>query len=280
MNALELRGLQKTYGDFTLDIGELTLPEGCVMGLVGENGAGKSTTIRLILDSTRADGGSVTVLGRSSQEDPRRTKAEIGAVLDELGIPGLTALELGHVLENIYPNWEAETYGRLLQKLSVPADKPFHKLSQGMKKKLGIAAAFSHNARLLLLDEATNGLDPVARDDVNEMLRDFAAEGRNAVLISSHIVSDLEKICDYIAFLHKGRLLLCEEKDVLEASYGLLHCPAARLEELDGSAILTRRITAFGAEAVVRRDGVPRGTELSPVGIEEIFIAMAKEDRS
>ena len=270
MNALEISGLKKNYPGFSLDIESLELPEGCILGLVGENGAGKSTTIRLLLGLGRPDGGSVSVPG----------KGELGVVPDELGVPGLTAGELDRVLGAIYQGWDRQRFGALLDRLDVPRDKTFDKLSQGTKQKLGIAAALSHGARLLVLDEPMNGLDPVAREAVDELLMDFAREGRNAVLISSHIVSDLEKICDYVAFLHKGRLLLCEEKDRLAASYGLLRCPRERLDELDPAAVLTRRDTAYYSEAVVRRDEVPSSAELTPVGIEDIFVAMVKGDRT
>lgn len=276
MNALEIRGLRKTYGDFSLDIGELDLPAGCILGLVGENGAGKSTTIRLILDMIRPEAGTVTVLGRDNRTELNAIKEELGVVLDEVGVPGLSARQLSRVLSMAYRDWDNEVYEGLLRRLDIPADKSFTDLSRGNKMKVGIAAALSHHAKLLILDEATNGLDPVVRDEVLELLSDFTREEDHAVLISSHIVSDLEKICDYIAFLHKGRILLCEEKDVLTSEYGLLRCPAERLAELEPAAILTKRITSYGAEAIVRRDDVPVGTELGPVGVEDIFVGMVK----
>lgn len=278
MNALEIRGLKKEYDGFTLDIGELTLPSGCILGLIGENGAGKSTTIRLILDLIRPTAGEIAVLGHMHGELGAE-KEQLGVVLDNGGVPGLTAREYGQVLARVYPAWDAEGYRSLLTRLDVPQDKPFDKLSQGMKQKLAIAAALSHNASLLILDEPTNGLDPVAREIVTELLMEFTRDAGHSVLISSHIVSDLEKICDYIAFLHRGRILLCEEKDALAAEYALLRCPAARLDELDQDAILMRRDTPYYSEAVVRRDGMPDSAELLPVGIEEIFVAMVKEDR-
>lgn len=279
MNALEIHGLKKSYPGFALDIGELMLPEGTILGLVGENGAGKSTTLRLILRLIRADAGTVTLLGRDERADFRAVKEDIGVVLDEVGIPGVTARQLGRILSHAYRNWDHSAYDGLLRRLDVPTDKYFSDLSRGNKMKLGIAAAMSHHAKLLLLDEATNGLDPVVRDEVGEMLFDFTRDPGHSVLISSHIVSDLEKLCDYIAFLHNGRILLCEEKDVLASEYGLLRCPAERLTELAEGALLTRRVTAYGAEAIVRRDGVPAGTELYPVGIEDIFVGMVKGEQ-
>lgn len=276
MNALELKHLTKSFSDFRLDDLSLTLPSGCIMGLVGENGAGKSTVIRLILGALRADGGTVTILGRGPDQLPC-VKQELGVVMDEAGIPGcLTAREWGRVMRLAYRDWDGGVFQGLLRRLSVPENKRFQELSRGNQMKLGIAAALSHHPKLLLLDEATNGLDPVARDEVVDMLADFTRDEEHSVLISSHIVSDLERICDYIAFLHKGRLMLCEEKDRLLGEYGVLRCPAQRLDELDPAAILHRRVTAWGAEAVVRRDAVPAGTEAAPVGLEELFVQMVK----
>ena len=213
MNALELQGLTKHYKDFTLGPLDLTLPGGTICGLIGENGAGKSTTIRLILDMVQRDGGTVTILGRDSRTVSVRTKEEIGVVLGSDGIPlCLNAVEVGKVMAGIYRNWDAGDYTAFCRKFDLPPDKKYKDYSAGMQRKLCIAVALSHHAKLLLLDEATNGLDPVVRDEVTDMLLDFARDEEHSILISSHIVSDLEKLCDTIAFLHKGRLLLCEEK--------------------------------------------------------------------
>ncbi len=212
MNALELRGLTKHYKDFTLGPLDLTLPGGTICGLIGENGAGKSTTIRLILDMVRRDGGTVTILGRDSRTASVRTKEEISVVLGSEGIPlCLNAVQAGKVMAGIYQNWDAAAY----------------------------------------------------------------AELNHSILISSHIVSDLEKLCDTIAFLHKGRLLLCEEKDALREEYALWHGTAAQLAALDVT-VYGKRVTPYGAEALVRRDALPAGAELAPVSIEELFVLMVK----
>lgn len=277
MNALEIKNLTKKIGDFQLDSLTLTLPSGCIMGLIGENGAGKSTVIRLILDILHKDSGTVTLLGRDNQEDIRLTKEEIGVVPDEVGIPDcLTAKQVGKIMKNTFSRWDDEEYARLLQKLSLPAEKAFRDYSRGMKMKLGIAIAMSHGSRLLLLDEPTSGLDPVARDEVVEMLYEFTRDESHSVLISSHIVSDLEKLCDYVAFLHRGKLLLCEEKDLLLAEYGMIHCSSEQLQRLDTSAVKHRKESPYGAEAIVRRDAVPSDIPISPISIEELFVYMAK----
>ncbi len=277
MNAIDIKGLTKTYADFTLSNLNLTLPSGCIMGLVGENGAGKSTTVKLILDIIKKDSGSIKILGKDNQEDIKCIKEEIGAVLDEVGFPDcLTAAQIGKIMENTYQNWDNAVYGDLLKKFSMPTKKMFQEYSRGMKMKLGIAVALSHHPKLLILDEATNGLDPVARDEVVDMICEFTRDESHAVLVSSHIVTDLEKICDYIAFLHKGELLLCEEKDVLLTEYGIVHCSSESIQEIAPSAIIRKKETAFGVEAVVKRKDIPSGLDYSPVSIEELFVSMVK----
>ena len=277
MNALEIRGLTKHFADFTLDNLNLILPGGCILGLIGENGAGKSTTIRLILGMLRADSGTVTILGQDSRETPVLTKQDIGVVLDEVGIPEcMTPKQVGKVMANVFLRWNAETYQGLLARFSLPENKKFKEFSKGMKMKLGLAVALSHEAKLLILDEATGGLDPVVRDEVVDMLAEFTRDETHAILISSHIVSDLEKLCDYVAFLHKGKLLLCEEKDLLLSEYGILHC---KPEELPEEGILHKKHNAYGVEALVRRDAVKPETALSPISMEELFVFMSKEAR-
>ena len=195
MNALEIKDLTKHYPDFSLDRLSLTLPGGCVLGLIGENVAGKTTTLRLILDMLHRDGGSITILGKDNRENLPLTKQDIGVVFDEVGIPGcLNALQVGKIMALTYKNWDSRGYQDFLKRFSLPEKKRFQDYSRGMKMKLGLAVALSHKARLLLLYEATSGLDPVARDQVVDILLDFARQGDNAVLISSHIVSDLEKL--------------------------------------------------------------------------------------
>lgn len=280
MNALEIRNLTKSYPGFTLDSLNLTLPGGCIMGLIGENGAGKSTTIKLILDMIHKDSGSIAILGRDNGDHIEQTKEDVGVVLDEVGIPEcLTVGQVGHVMQHTFRNWDGSEYARLVRKLALPDRKPFKEFSRGMKMKLGIAIAMSHHSRLLILDEATSGLDPVARDEVVEMLADFTRDESHSILISSHIVSDLERLCDYVAFLHRGKLLLCEEKDVLLAEYGLIHCTAEELQALPPDAVRHKKVNAYGVEAMVKRSAVPSGIAISPISMEELFVFMVKEAR-
>ena len=280
MNAIEIRGLTKRFDGFTLDNITLTLPQGCILGLIGENGAGKSTTIKLILDMIRRDSGSIRVLGSDNRANAALLRQEIGVVLDDVGIPeSLTLQQVAAVMRNSYARWDDAEFSRLAARLALPSDRPFRQFSRGMRMKLGIAVALSHHARLLLLDEATAGLDPVVRDEVVEMLCDFTRQEDHSVLVSSHIVSDLEKLCDYIAFLHKGRLMLCEEKDQLLATYGLVPCSAETLAALPDGAVQHKKESPYGVEALVLRDAVPADIPVRPISIEELFLFMVKEEK-
>lgn len=273
MNALEIAGLCKRYPDFTLDNLNLTLPSGCVMGLVGENGAGKSTTIKLILNMLRRDAGRVSVFGMDNLTDDRRIKEEVGVVLDDVGFPVcLTPRQIGNVLRRTYRSWNDGAYARLLERFRLPTEQAFGTFSRGMKMKLGIAAALAHEPRLLLLDEATSGLDPVVRDEIVTLFGEFTRDENHAVLISSHIVSDLEKICDYVAFLHKGKLLLCEEKDALLEKFGVVRGTEDRLRALPPDAVRGVKRSPYGVEAVVEREKLPSGVSAGPMDLEQIFL--------
>ena len=275
MNALEIRGLTKRRGDLALQGLDLTLPAGCIMGLIGENGAGKSTAIRLILNGLRRDGGTIAVYGKDNRALTALEREDIGVVLDEVGLPEyMNAQQIGCMMAGIFTRWQPEVYRDYLRRLALPEDKPFKDFSRGMRMRLGLAAALSHQPKLLLLDEATSGLDPVVRDDILTILSDFTRDEEHAVLISSHIVSDLEKICDYIAFLHRGRLLLCEEKDRLTEEYGILR---GTTEGIEPAAVCGQRATPYGTEYLLRRSAVPAGVPLGQVNIEDLFVFMAKE---
>ena len=278
MNAIEIKNLTKSFPGFTLNNLNLTLPGGCILGLIGENGAGKSTTIKLILDIIHKDSGSITILGRDNTKNILLTKEEVGVVMDEIGLPEcLTVQQAGKVMAHTFRSWDASAYQALVRRMDLPEKKPFKDFSRGMKMKLGIAIALSHHCKLLLLDEATSGLDPVVRDDVVEMISEFTRDEGHSILISSHIVSDLEKLCDYIAFLHKGKLLLWEEKDVLLAEYGVIHCTPEQLQSIAPEAIKHKKESPYGVEALVLRSRVPRDFHVSPISIEELFVYMVKE---
>ncbi len=280
-NAIEIRGLSKRYKGFSLENLNLDLPYGCVLGLVGENGAGKSTTIRLIMDALERDGGTVSVLGADNKSrEFLDLKEDVGVVLDETFVPEiLTAKQLGKIMAGTFRRWDQGVYEEWLRRLDLPHDKKFKEYSRGMTMKLGIAAALSHHPRLLLLDEATGGLDPMVREELLEVFADFAAEDGHAVLLSSHIVSDLERICDYIAFLHKGRLVLCEEKDMLLDRYGILKCSKEQLKNIPEEAVHGKRVGNYGVEALVEREFMPRDAVVDRANLEDIILYLVKEEK-
>ena len=280
MNAIEIKGLEKRYDGFQLGSFDLTLPSGCIMGLVGENGAGKSTTIKLIMNAIGRDAGEISVLGVDNRSAGfRNVKEDIGVVLDEAYFPEvMSARNVGKVMALTYKNWDAAAFEGYLKKFSLAPDKIFKDYSRGMRMKLAIAAALSHGAKLLILDEATSGLDPMARDELLDIFNDFTRDENCSILLSSHIVSDLEKICDYIAFLHKGRLVLCEEKDRLLEEYALVRLPEERLSELSEESIISRRASGYGTEALVLRGGIPAAIPTEHTSLEDIILFLAKGD--
>ena len=224
MNAIEIEGLNKKYTDFALQDISFELPEGSILGLVGENGAGKSTTISLIMNAIARDGGTVSVLGVNNQtKEFEEIKEEIGVVLDEAYFPPvISAVNVNSIMKYTYKNWKEQKFLDYLKKFDLPEKKAFKDYSRGMRMKLAIAVTLSHESKLLILDEATSGLDPIVRDEILEIFKEFAAEENHSILLSSHIVSDLEKLCDYIAFIHKGRLLFCEKKEKIFQDYASL----------------------------------------------------------
>ena len=278
MNAIELKGLVKEYPGFRLGGLDLALPAGSIMGLVGENGAGKSTTIKLIMNAIKRDAGSVSVLGVDNQSRAfSGIKEDIGVVLDEAYYPEvLNSRDVGCVMAKTYRHWEPDTYENYLQRFGLPQDKAFRDYSRGMKMKLAIAVALSHQAKLLILDEATSGLDPMARDEILDIFNEYTRQEDRSILLSSHIVSDLEKICDYIAFLHKGQLLLCEEKDRLLEEYALVRLSRERLADLPEDSVVGVESDPYGVRALVRRDMVPHDLPLEHTNLEDIILFLAK----
>lgn len=274
-NALELHGVCKKYGGFALHNVGFTLPRGTVMGLIGENGAGKTTTIKAVLDLIRPDSGEITVLGEHGSNPSVREK--LGVVLEDGGFPSMmSAAQVSTLLGRAYKNWNAEQFASYIEKFGIDREKAIRDYSKGMKTKLNIAAALSHDAELLLLDEPTSGLDPVVRDEVLDLLYDFMQDENHAILLSSHITSDLDKIADEITFIHKGEVLLSEPRDELLDTCGILRCTADQLDALDPSAVRAKRVGAFGCEALVRRDGVPENWSVEPVNIEQIMLFLTR----
>ena len=283
MNAIEINHVNKEFKGFAIRDVSLTVPSGTICGLVGENGAGKSTTIRLLMGALRPDSGTIEVLGTDSfSPEFRQVKEDIGVVLDEAYYPEvLNAVQVGKIMAGTFRRWDADLYDSYLKRFSLPEKKLFKEYSRGMKMKLAIAVALSHKPRLLVLDEATSGLDPIVRDEVLEIFNEFTREEDHSILISSHILSDLEKLCDYIAFLHQGQLLFCDEKDRLLEEYGLFTGTQEQLAELRSEAVVGRERSSFGGvRALVKRPLVPAGLKLERPSVEDIILFLVKGERS
>ena len=275
-NALEMKHVSKEFRGFSLKDLSLSLPEGSILGLAGKNGSGKSTAIRLILNILEKDSGEIFLFGKDHREVSIRE--DVGVVTESMGFPPfLNGLQINKMMKHIYQNWDADLFYESLKKFSVPPDRRYRDLSRGMALKLKLAAALYHSPKLLILDEATAGLDPSARDEILDILLDFTREEVHSVLITSHIVGDLEKLCDYIAFLEDGRLLLSAEKDRLLEAYGVWHGTKEQFSALPAGAVLGKKETPYSVEAVVKREKLPRETPLSPVELEQLFIFMMKE---
>lgn len=281
MNVIEMKQVTKTYGDFTLDNINLVLPQGTILGLVGENGAGKSTSIRLIMDAIKADSGTISVLGTLNQsKEFAALKQDIGVVLDEAYFPEvLNAKNINQILKDTYIRWDEAVYFSYIKRFQLPLDKKFKDFSRGMKMKLAIAVALSHDPKLLTLDEATGGLDPIVRDEILDIFNEFTRDETHSILLSSHIVSDLEKICDYIAFLHKGRLVLCEEKDSMMEKYAVSKLTREQFESLPGDAVIGKKRTGFGYEVLVKKDQINPAFPVERTTLEDIILFLTKEDK-
>lgn len=278
-NVLEINGLSKTYSTFKLNGIGFVLPAGCIMGFMGENGAGKSTTIKSILGLVKADGGSIRLWGRERNDS---LMDDIGFVLDNCPFAdNMNALQVGKTLRYIYKNWDMPIYMDYLKTFSLDPKKKIKDYSRGMQVKLCIATALSHHCKLLILDEPTSGLDPVIRDQILEILQEFIQDEQNAVFLSSHITGDLEKICDYICFIHKGSIKLSGEKDTLLEEYGMLKCGKKDFGAIDPSAVYGCRKSSFCVEALVKRDQVPKnGFTIDPATLEDIMLFTIKGEEA
>lgn len=281
-NALKISGLTKTYKDFVLDQVSFTVPSGSIVGLIGENGAGKSTTINAILGLIQKEAGVVSILEK--EELDKEIKEQIGVVFDGSNYPEiLSPKKLNQVMKNIYKLWDEQMYFHLLKQFSLPIDKKIKQFSKGMKMKLAITVAFSHHSKLLLLDEATSGLDPVIRDDILDMLLDFVQEEEHSILVSSHITSDLEKIADYIVFIHQGKVVFFKPKDELMEQYGIIKCGATQFDALDKSDIIVYRKMDYEWQILIsNREKMQKKyakAMIVPATIDEIMLLYVKGEK-
>lgn len=277
--AIEIKGLVKKFSDFKLGPIDLNIPKGTIVGYIGQNGAGKSTTIKLLLGLLNKDSGEIKILGEADYNNIK-LKDKIGVVFDDLFIPEeMTLIDVEKFCSKIYSKWNKEAFYQLKERFNLSKKQIIKNYSRGMKMKLSMAIALSHNAKLLILDEATSGLDPIVREEILDLLLDFMQDENHTILISSHILSDLEKVADYIAFINDGKILFFETKDELKENYGICALSNYEIKNIDEEAIVGRRVHSFGQELLVKKQLVPSGLKLQKPSIEDIMIYFVKGDR-
>lgn len=282
--SLKIENLTKKYDDFLLDKVSFYVPKGNIVGLIGENGAGKSTTINTMLDIIERDSGDVYILNSEKNNVNNEIREKIGVVFDGNNFPeDLTPQKLNNVLTRIYKNWEDKTFFEYIKKFNLPKTKKIKNFSKGMKMKLSISVALSHNAELLILDEATSGLDPIVRDDILDILLEFVQDENKSILISSHITSDLEKVADYIVFIHKGKVIFEETKDNLIYDYGIMKCKQKDFSSIDKEDIIRFRKMDYGYEILVKnKNELERkypNMVMDNIKIEDIMLMYVKGEK-
>lgn len=283
-NVLELKGVTKQYEDFKLDQVSFEIPTGCICGFIGQNGAGKTTTIQLILDIIKKDAGEVKVFGQDMAADGAKLKEKIGVVFDEMCFHEfLTPGQINSVMKNIYSNWQEEKFFGYLKEFGLPAGKKCGSFSRGMRMKLQIAVALSHEAELLVMDEPTSGLDPIVRNEILTIFQEFVIEENHTILLSSHITTDLERIADMIVFIDRGHIMLCGDKNEILEKHGLIKCKKGELSQLRSEDVVSCRQSEFCSEALVkdRKDCSSRYPKLhmESATLEDIMIFYAEYSR-
>lgn len=282
-NILELEKVSKTFSKsgFRLDEVSFSLPYGTIMGIVGENGAGKTTTIGCILNTMARDSGEIKIFGKEMRDKDTDMREKIGVVYDGDNFPGYwTAKQLSQVMDGLYAQWDNALFQKYLKDFSLPVDQKIKHYSRGMTMKLAIAAALSHHPQLLILDEATSGLDPIMRDEMLDVFLEFVQEENHSILLSSHITSDMEKVADYITFIHDGELILTASKDDLIYNYAVMRCKESRFRELDPEDILAYRKRDFQID-VLTSDGKRaqkkyKDIVVDHVSVDEIMLLLVK----
>ena len=256
---LELTDVTKKYEDFTLERVSFAVPKGCICGFIGQNGAGKTTTIQLILDIVNKDGGTIRVFGQDMKSQGKALKEKIGVVYDEMGFHEfLTANEINTIMKNIYGNWQEEVFFDYLKRFSLPRKKRCGSFSRGMRMKLQIAVALSHEAELLIMDEPTSGLDPIVRNEILLIFQEFVLEENHTILLSSHITGDLERIADMVVFIDHGRIILSGNKDEILANHRLVKCKKEDVGKIPESDVVSVLQTDFSTEVLVKTENYSR----------------------
>lgn len=281
---LDINSITKVYKDFTLSDVSFAIPKGTIMGFIGENGAGKTTTMRAILNLISVNSGSIAIFGKDMNKSEKAIKSDLGVILDESGFPEyMKVKDVNMIMKDIHKNWDEKQFFASVKRFDLPLQKRIKQLSKGMKMKLMIIIAMSHHAKLLILDEPTSGLDPIVRDEILDMFLDFIQDEEHSILFSSHITSDIEKVCDYITCIHKGRIMFSKGKDELLETHGVIKGNEDDLSKLPSEMVVGVRRNSFGCEILINdkehaRRYVPTAI-LDPVSLEEIMLYMIRGER-
>lgn len=251
-NILEIKNLNKKYDGFELKNVNITLPKGTIMGLIGENGAGKSTTIKSILNIIGIDSGEIKIFEKDVRKNEKEIKEDIGVVLDDSFLSDyLTPNDINRIMKNIYKKWDEKLYFKYIEDFKLPKSKMSKEFSSGMKMKLKIATSLSHHPKLLILDEPTSGLDPVARTEILDIFQDFIQDEEHGIFVSSHITSDLEHIADYITFISNGKIILSKTRDELLESYGIVKCSDEEFKKIDKNDFVKYKKSKYEYDVLV-----------------------------
>lgn len=283
-NAIEIKGLSKEYKDFKLDHISLNVPTGSVVGLIGENGAGKSTFIQAILGLINADYENINVFGKDLKMNGKQIREDIAVIFVETHYNlHFTPIFISKILSKIYASWNQEKYIEYLERFQLPQKKKLKDFSKGMKMKLEFAIAFSHDPKILILDEATSGLDPIFRDEILDLLREYTEDENHTVLMSSHITSDLDKIADYIAYIHQGQLMFVKTYDDIHENYGIMNCGKKIFESLNQEDIVAYKKEEFGYKVMIKNrleiQKVFKDLEIEKASIEDIMLYDMKGEK-
>ena len=282
-NILEIKGLNKSYEGFSLKDVSFSVPRGYIMGFVGQNGSGKTTTIRSILNMAHKDSGEIKIFGLDSVKDSTAIKEKLGVVFDSLYFAEhLTVKQIESQLKPFYKDWSSEEFFDRIRSFDLPTDKPAGDFSKGMKMKLMIAAALSHKAELVILDEPTSGLDPVARDELLDILTEYIEKENRGVLFSTHITADVERIADYVTVLHNGKVWFTGTKDQLLEKYVIIKGDAAELPDNIKEKCIGFHNYRNGFDALLDTefaDGLPGSIESEKASFDEILVYIAKGEK-
>ena len=252
-NILEVKNLCKNYKDFSLKDVSLGLPKGAIMGFIGQNGVGKTTTIKTILNITERQSGEILINGLDNLKDEIAVKEQLGVVFDDLCFHDFLKInQINKVMRGVYKQWDEQLFFKYMERFSLPLNKKIANFSRGMRMKLSIAIALSHNAKLLILDEPTSGLDPIVRNEILDCFLEYVKNEENSILLSSHILSDLEKVADYLTFIDGGKVFLSDSKDNLLESHSLIKCSEKDLSLIDKEDIVFVKGYAYSCEVLIK----------------------------